>query len=139
MFDNHSPAENPAKVFIGNLAFTATQEQIEELFGQHGTLVDVKVVFDRMSGRPKGIAFVEFSSPEEAQAAIAALNGFEFLGRPLMVNIARPPAPRTGGFGGGSRPSGGFRGGNDNYRGGNSRGGGRDGGYRGGNRGGYND
>jgi cold-inducible RNA-binding protein len=118
------------KIYVGNLPFTATSENLNELFSKFGTVDSAKIVMDRDTGRSKGFGFVEMASGDEAAAAIEKLNGSDMGGRSLVVNEARPMEPRTGGFGGGSR--GGDRGGD---RGGRSGGGGFGGG-RGGDRGG---
>ncbi len=119
------------KIYVGNLPFTATSENLNELFSKFGTVDSAKIVMDRDTGRSKGFGFVEMSSGDEAAAAIEKLNGSDMGGRSLVVNEARPMEPRTGGFGGGGR--GGDRGGDRGGRGG--FGGGR-GGDRGGDRGG---
>lgn len=115
---------NPNKLFVGNLPYSVTEDQLREIFAEYGEIVDLKLIIDRMSGRSKGIAFVEYASKEMADAAIEAVNGMEVDGRALIVNVARPFQPRErsegggGGFGGGNR--GGFRGGDrrDNRGGG---------------------
>lgn len=107
--DQTGSQANPKKLFIGNLPWSATQEQISELFAPHGEVVDVKLIVDRATGRSKGIAFVEYATEEEAQKAIEAMHGFEMDGRALTVNVARPQAPRRDFGGGGDR--GGHRGG----------------------------
>jgi cold-inducible RNA-binding protein len=120
---------NPKKLFVGNLPYSTTEDQLNELFSQYGQLTEVKLITDRMTGRSRGIAFVEFANEEEAAAAVEAVNGYELDGRALMVNIARPQAPRENrGFGGGGRSGGGrgFGGGGGGFRGGDR------GGYRGG-------
>ena len=95
------------KMYVGNLSFDATQEDLEGLFSAHGTVSDVFILKDRESGRPRGFAFVSMETPEEMNAAIEALNGEEFLGRNLTINEARPREERSGGggrnFGGGGR------------------------------------
>ena len=120
------------KLFVGNLSFNTTENDLQDTFAAHGTVVEANLMVDRMSGRPRGFGFVTMSTPEEAQKAIAALNGATIDGRALTVNIARPredrPARSAGGGGGG----GGSRGG---YGGGGGGGGGR-GGYGGGGGGG---
>jgi len=108
------------KLYVGNLAFQTTSEELQQLFAQAGTVESASVVEDRMTGRSRGFAFVEMSSPEEATAAIDQFNGKEVGGRALKVNEAKPRENRGGGggrgFGGGGNRNGG--------RGGNSYGGG---------------
>ncbi len=117
--DQTGSQPNPRKLFVGNLPYSATEQQLEELFAPHGEIREIKLIIDRVTGRSKGIAFVEFVNEEDAQKAIEAVNGVELDGRALVVNVARPPAPRQfgggdrGGFGGGSR--GGFGGGRGGY------------------------
>jgi len=82
------------KLYVGNLSYDVTGEKLEELFGQFGTVESAEVISDRYSGRSKGFGFVEMSTEEEAQAAIAGLDGKEHEGRALKVNEARPPRPR---------------------------------------------
>ena len=94
------------KLFVGNLSFNTTENDLQDMFAAHGTVVEANLMVDRASGRPRGFAFVTMSSPEEAQAAIDALNGRSLDGRNLTVNEARPREERSGGGGGG----GGFRG-----------------------------
>ncbi len=89
------------KLYVGNLGFDVTDADLSQLFAQHGTVGSATVIMDKMSGRSKGFGFVEMSTDEEAQAAIAALNGRDHGGRPLTVNEAKPRAPRSGGGGGG--------------------------------------
>jgi uncharacterized membrane protein YgcG len=114
------------KLYVGNLPFQATEEQVSALFTQTGvTAANVTLVRDRFSGQPRGFGFVEVNSDEEAERAIQGLNGHDFMGRNIVVNEARPP--REGGGGGGGRPGGGGGG-----RGGGGGGGGRDRGDRGG-------
>jgi RNA recognition motif-containing protein len=129
-----------SKLYVGNLPFAGTAQDLEALFGQVGTVSVVEIIFDKFTGRSRGFAFVTMSSPEEAQKAVEKFHGFEMEGRALAVNIARPReerSPRQFGGGGGFR---GDRGGGGGFRGGPRRGGG--GGYRGdrgggGDRGGY--
>src|SRR4249919_3944093 len=101
------------KLFVGNLSFNTTENDLQDAFAAHGTVVEANLMVDRMSGRPRGFGFVTMSSPEEAQKAIEALNGATLDGRNLTVNVARPredrPARSGGGGGGGSR--GGYGGG----------------------------
>lgn len=118
------------KLFIGNLAFSATQESLQSVFAQAGDVVSVKIVTDRDTGRSRGFAFVEMATSEGAVAAVEKYNGYPLDGRPISVAEARPQAPRTGGGGGfGADRGGGDRGGFGG--GGGGRGGGR-GGFGGG-------
>ncbi len=89
-----------SKVFVGNLDFNTTRAEVEALFGQVGTLRDVFLPTDRATGRPRGFAFVEFETEEEAEQAIERFNGHELSGRALRVNVAEG-RPAGGGFGGG--------------------------------------
>ncbi len=82
------------KLFVGNLAFSVTDQNLSETFSQCGTVASAKVIMDRDSGRSKGFGFVEMSSDSEAQAAITKFNGAEAGGRAMTVNIAKPMAPR---------------------------------------------
>jgi cold-inducible RNA-binding protein len=109
-----------AKLFVGNLSFNITENDLQDAFAAHGTVIEANLMMDRATGRPRGFGFVTMSSPEEAQKAIDALNGKELGGRALTVNIARPREERTGGGGGGGNR--GYGGGG----GGRSGGGGRD-------------
>ena len=118
-----------AKLYIGNLSFNATNQDLEDMCGEFGTVQSVNIIEDRETGRSRGFAFVEMSSNEEAQNAISALNGKEIDGRALTVNEAKPREE-----GGGSRGGGGGRGGYGGGGGGRGGGGNRGGG--GGNRGG---
>lgn len=83
-------------IYVGNLPFSATEADVRSLFEQHGAVESVKLINDRETGRPRGFGFVEMQS-SEAQAAIAAINGYEMNGRALRVNEAQPRAPRPGG------------------------------------------
>ena len=101
----------PAKLFVGNLSFQATEEDLRELFAQSGTVESVRIVTDQFTGRPRGFGFVEMSTKEEATKAIEMLNGRLFRDRNLVVDEARPQAQRGGGGGGprgdrGPRPGG---------------------------------
>ncbi len=89
------------KLFVGNLDFKVTENDLQDAFAAHGTVVEVNLVTDRSTGRPRGFAFVTMNSPEEAQKAIEAMNGKDLGGRALNVNIARPREERPGGGGGG--------------------------------------
>jgi len=99
------------KLYVGNLSYSVSSSELEQLFSQHGTVESAEVIADRMTGRSKGFGFVEMSSEAEAQAAIAALNGQDHGGRPLTVNEAKPRENRGGGGGGGRGGYGGGRGG----------------------------
>ena len=118
------------KLYVGNLAFQTTSEDLQQLFAQAGTVESASVVEDRETGRSRGFGFVEMSSKEEGEAAIAQFNGKEVNGRNLTVNEARPREDRgnrgggRGGFGGGRGGYGGNRGGGGGGRGGNYGGGG---------------
>jgi cold-inducible RNA-binding protein len=93
------------KLFVGNLSFNATQNQLQDLFGAHGTVQEIDIIKDKFSGRPRGFGFVTMETKEGADAAVKALNGKDIDGRALTVNEARPReerAPRSGGgYGGG--------------------------------------
>ncbi len=115
-----------AKIYVGNLPFNATEDQVRALFAQHGTVESVALPSDRETGRPRGFGFVEMSSADAARA-IQAVNGKDLGGRPLRVNEAQDK-PRTGGGGGGGGSRGGYGGGG----GGGNRGGGYGGGGGGG-------
>jgi cold-inducible RNA-binding protein len=118
-------------IYVGNLPYDTTGDDLVELFQTYGTVTSGQVIIDKFSGRSRGFGFVEMANDDEAQAAIDALNGSPYGGRPLTVNEARPREERGGGGGGGSR--GGYGGGGGGYGGGGGRGGyGRGGGGRGG-------
>jgi len=101
------------KLYVGGLPYSVTEGRLQEIFAAHGTVESAKVISDKFTGQSRGFGFVEMSSGSEAQKAMEALNGTQLDGRTLVVNEAKPMAPRDGGGGGG-----GGRGGN--------RGGGRD-------------
>lgn len=82
------------KLYIGNLSYQATSEELGQLFAQAGTVTNATVITDRVSGQSRGFGFVEMGSPEEAQKAIEMFNGKDLQGRNLIVNIARPQKPR---------------------------------------------
>src|SRR3990172_5815415 len=104
----HGGVLMPTKLFIGNLSFQATEEDLRELFQQAGTVESVRIVTDQFTGRPRGFGFVEMSTKEEASNAIEMLNGRLFRDRNLVVDEARPqPARGGGGPGGGRRREGG--------------------------------
>lgn len=111
-----------AKIYVGNLPFTAGEDEVRQLFSKHGTVESVSLPTDRETGRPRGFGFVEMSQAD-ASRAIQALNGFSMNGRPLRVNEAQDK-PRTGGGGGGGRPGGGGGGGGGFRSGGGGGGGG---------------
>ena len=98
------------KLFVGNLSFNTTENDLHDAFAAHGTVVEANLMVDRMSGRPRGFGFVTMSTEEEAQKAITAMNGASLDGRALTVNIARPKEERPPG-GGGHRPRRDFGGG----------------------------
>lgn len=108
-----------SKIYVGGLPYSATDQELSDLFAQHGAVQSARVITDKFTGQSRGFGFVEMASSEEAQAAINALNGTEFGGRKLTVNEARPQEPRTGGGGGGGgggRSPGGFNGGRGGKR-----------------------
>ncbi|MDP7010662.1 MAG: RNA-binding protein [Verrucomicrobiota bacterium] len=115
------------KVFVGGISWDATDQDLNELFGEVGEVSEAVILQDRETGRSRGFGFVTFSSDSDAQTAIEKFNGHEFMGRPLTVNEARPREDRGGGGGGGG------------YRGGGGGGGGHRGGGRGGRGGGRRD
>ena len=136
------------KLYVGNLPYTVRDEDLQQSFGEFGSITSAKVMMERDTGRSKGFGFVEMGSDAEAQAAIAGMNGQSLGGRAITVNEARPMEarpPRTGGFGGGGGGygggggGGGDRSGGGGYGGGGGRsgGGGGYGGGGGGGRGGY--
>src|SRR5438445_13779964 len=91
------------KLFVGNLSFNTTENDLQDTFAAHGTVVEANLMMDRATGRPRGFGFVTMSTPEEAQKAIDAMHGKELAGRALTVNLARPREERPGGGGGGGR------------------------------------
>jgi len=100
------------KLFVGNLSFNTTENDLQDAFAAHGTVIEANLMVDRASGRSRGFAFVTMSTPEEAQKAIEAMNGASLGGRNLTVNIARPREERPPGGGGGrGGRSGGYGGG----------------------------
>ena len=144
-----------SKLYVGNLPYSVQDSDLQQSFGQFGSVSSAKVMMDRETGRSKGFGFVEMGSDAEAQAAISGMNGQPLGGRAIVVNEARPMEarpPRSGGFGGGGGGDGGGYGGGAGGGGGGGggrdggfrspygsgpRGGGRDGGSGGGSRGGY--
>ena len=112
------------KLYVGNLAYSIRDEDLQQAFAQYGTVTSAKVMMDRDTGRSKGFGFVEMATDAEAQAGINGMNGQALEGRAVVVNEARPREERPGGFGGGG---GGGRSGGGGY-GGGAGGGGRSGG-----------
>lgn len=121
------------KLYVSNLSFSMTDESLESLFAEFGTVISAKIITDRVSGRSKGFGFVEMANAAEADAAVEKLNGTEIQQRTIGVAEARPQAPREdsrgrygsgGGGGGASRGGGGGYGGGGSSRGGNGGGGG---------------
>ena len=119
------------KLYVGNLPYSSSEQDLYELFGEHGKVQEVHIPMDRDSGRPRGFAFVTMESKDGMVSAIKALDGADFQGRNLKINEARPREDRGGGGGGGG---GGYRGGGGGggggHRGGGHRGGGGGGGGR---------
>ncbi|MBM3830058.1 MAG: RNA-binding protein [Verrucomicrobia bacterium] len=107
------------KLFVGNLAFATTENDLQDAFAAFGTVMEVNLMLDRMSGKSRGFAFVTMASAEDAQKAIEGMHGKNFGGRDLTVNVARPREERPPGGGGGYRGGGG-----GGYRGGGGGGGG---------------
>ena len=121
------------KLFVGNLSFNTKENDLQDAFAAHGQVVEATLMMDRMTGRSRGFAFITYSTPDEAQKAIAAMHGAQLDGRALTVNIARPKEERPPGGGGRDRGprreyGGGGGGGGGGYSGGGSRGGGGGGG-----------
>src|ERR1700693_871680 len=98
-----------AKLFVGNLSFNITENDLQDTFAAHGTVMEANLMMDRTTGRPRGFGFITMSSPEEAQKALEALTGTSLDGRALTVNLARPREERAPGarsqYGGGERSS----------------------------------
>ncbi|NJK91107.1 MAG: RNA-binding protein [Blastochloris sp.] len=97
------------KLYVGNLSFKTTEQDLNDLFSPFGNITDTNMIMDRETQRPRGFAFVTMSSSAEGQAAITALNGKSVDGRDLTVNEAKPMESRGGGGGGGGRSGGGYR------------------------------
>ncbi len=111
---------NSNKLYVGGLPYATTEDELEDLFSEHGTVESARVITDRMTGRSKGFGFVEMSSQEEAEAAAEKLNNSDLEGRTLVVNEARPREKRSGGGyggggGGGGRGGGGGGGGRNRW------------------------
>lgn len=101
-----APQSNPRKLFVGNLSFDTTKDTLVSVFSEFGKVEDAALITDRMSGRSRGIAFVTFSTEEEANSAIEALHETELDGRKIIVQVSRPPKrdnDRRGGFSGRKR------------------------------------
>ncbi|HEX9741374.1 MAG TPA: RNA-binding protein [Nitrospiraceae bacterium] len=109
-----------SKIYVGGLPYAATEQQLSDLFAQHGAVESARVITDKFTGQSRGFGFVEMTTGEDAQKAIAALNGTQMDGRTLTVNEAKPMEPRSGGGGG----RGGFGGGAGRNSGGGAGGGG---------------
>jgi RNA recognition motif-containing protein len=120
-------------IYVGNLPYSATEEDVSGLFASYGPVERVKIITDRETGRSKGFAFVTLGDQSQLNAAIEALNGFDYQGRALRVNASEPKEAGSGGFGGERRGGGGGGYGGDRRGGG----GGGGGGYKGGGGGGY--
>ena len=125
------------KLYVGNLSYQTESSELQEMFSEFGQVQSAEVISDRETGRSKGFGFVEMGSDDEAQAAIAGMNGKEMGGRALTVNEAKPKEPRSGGFGGGGGGrsgggGGGYGGGGGGYGGGGGGRSGGGGGYGGG-------
>jgi RNA recognition motif-containing protein len=114
-----------SKLYVGNLSFKTTEDELRAAFGQFGAVTDVYVAMDKMTGRPRGFAFVTMGTAEEAKAAAEKMNGTDLGGRQLTVNEARPKEDRpSGGFGGGGGRGFGGGGGGRGFGGGGGYGGG---------------
>src|SRR5215475_8638022 len=92
-----------SKLFVGNLSFNTTENDLQDMFAAHGTVTEANLMTDRATGRPRGFGFVTMGTPEEAQKAADALDGRSVDGRALTVNLAKPREERSGGGGGGGR------------------------------------
>jgi len=99
-YPGHDRNQMSAKLFVGNLSFDLTENDLQDAFAAHGTVVETNLMMDRETGRPRGFGFVTMSTPNEAQKAMEALNGRQLAGRALTVNLARPREERSGGGGG---------------------------------------
>ena len=110
---------NDNKLFVGNLSFNTTENDLQDMFAAHGTVTEANLMMDRATGRPRGFGFVTMSTAEEAQKALEALNGRSVDGRALTVNVAKPREERSGGGGGGQRRQ--FSGGSGGGGGGRNR------------------
>jgi RNA recognition motif-containing protein len=97
------------KLFVGNLSFNTTENDLQDTFAAHGTVTEANLMMDRATGRPRGFGFITMSTAEEAQNAVSALNGQSLDGRALTVNLARPREERSGTSSGGGRQFSGSR------------------------------
>jgi len=104
------------KLYVGNLSFSTSTQELEQIFGEFGTVESANIIEDRDTGRSRGFAFVEMSTKQDGQDAISQLNGKEVNGRQLVVNEAKPRENRSGGYNGG-----GYGGGRNNFGGGRNR------------------
>jgi RNA recognition motif-containing protein len=104
-----------SKIYVGGLPYSATEQQLTDLFAPYGTVESVRVITDKITGQSRGFGFVEMATDEEAKKAIQALNSTSLGGRTLTVNEARPQEPRTGGGGGGRGGRGGGGGGRERW------------------------
>ncbi|MEO6034152.1 MAG: RNA-binding protein [Verrucomicrobiota bacterium] len=122
------------RLFVGNLAYQTMENDLQDYFAQAGAVTSVNLMLDKFTGKSRGFAFIEFSTPADAQKAVEMFQGKDFQGRALTVNIARPkeerPPRREGGGGGGGGYRGGGGGGGGGYRGGGGGGRDREGGGR---------
>jgi RNA recognition motif-containing protein len=114
-FNRQQEEADKTKLFVGNLPFSIKQEDLEGIFAEFGEIVEISLITDRMSGRSKGFAFVKYATEEAAQAAVDGMKDQKIGERDVIVNIARPRAPRE------NRSRGNFRGGRNNYRSDNRR------------------
>lgn len=131
-------------IYVGNLPYSANEEDVTSLFADFGPVERVKIITDRETGQSKGFAFVTLADQSQLNAAIEALNEHDYNGRPLRVNASEPKEPRSGGYGGGGGGGGykgggggGYKGGGGGYKGGGGGGYGGGGSYGGGGGGGY--
>ena len=105
-----------SKIYVGGLPYSATEQELNDLFAAHGSVQSARVITDKFTGQSRGFGFVEMASGEEASKAISALNGTQMGGRTLTVNEAKPQEPRSGGGGGDRGGRGGFGGGGGGNR-----------------------
>ena len=103
-----------SKIYVGGLPYSATEQELSDLFGRHGAVASARIITDKFTGQSRGFGFVEMGTQQEAEGAIAALNGTQHMGRTITVNISKPREDRGGGGGGGGRRGGG--GGGDRER-----------------------